>query len=224
MDDVLSHSGGRPLHFVDEEEYTKIAGTPPNLQNGEACNTFSSQLLIICIKSLDFITPAVEPSISHELGHLLLTCHEYPRSPLYASPLLGELHNIIEHSIFYPWLKTNYDIDLYKIGNQRLVNFLKKDLPNLGRSDQSLIFSYAKFMVEADDAYWQERLQKACDKKNHQYKNIADKAMQHIKELPMSVSDVQHFKNKFVAVLETLNIAKDLWPEFLCSITIDGRG
>lgn len=226
MDDVLlQSSNNRPLVFMDEEEYTETSGRSPELSDGEACFTGNDQRFIICLKSLERITHEEELSIAHELGHLwLLFCgfspermygdDESERQEAYKQ-FLGPLRAIMEHTIFYPFLKSNYQIDLYKVGNKRLSAFIKGDIHKLKSiSDTaSLILSYIKFGVESDDDYWKEKLSKIYSKPD--YAGCKEKAE---KLLPIITSNntptPKDFINKYRQVLKTLDIKQELWPDF----------
>lgn len=226
MDDVLAKSDGRPLVFGDAQEHQNIIGLPfpPGCI---ACLIPTSKSFIICIKQLDSISDEEEKQIAHELGHLWLTFHDFPREK--RSNLsdkqqrydicFGPLLEIMEHAIFYPWLKTNYGIDLYKIGNQRLYEFLHGELPNRkieSEGDQiPLIMNYLKFKIESDDSYWQERLSKAYSKvKFVNLKEIVERLLPIIQQVASKSPDSQCFITKFREALEIMNIKPEIWPDF----------
>lgn len=222
LDNVLSYSDGRPLEFVDEGKYAKITGKSPKLSAGEACFTGSEQRFIICLKSLELITPENELSIAHELGHLWLLLHGFPKEGQYADAerqdayerCCGPLRDIMEHAIFYPWLNDNYKIDLYKRENQRLVDFIRNDLPK--RKDQiSLILNYIKFKIQTDEKYWQDRLNKAYSRTDLTgLKDKGESVLPSIQELVSKPPNSQLFVAKYCDALNALNIKREIWPDF----------
>ncbi|MBI4377895.1 MAG: hypothetical protein HY578_02235 [Nitrospinae bacterium] len=196
----------------------------------EACFTGSEKRFFICLKSLAPMTPEKELPVSHEMGHLWLTLHSFPRENRNISDeqqkrydsLFGPLLEVMEHAIFYPWLKNNYGIDLYRVGNQRLVDFLKNKFPNRKNESQgdqvSLILNYIKFKVESNSSYWQERFSRAYSKNKFiDLKLVGERVLPIIQELASKPPDPQYFIKKYREVLETMNIEQELWPDF-CSL------
>jgi hypothetical protein len=234
VDDVFAKSDGScQLEFGDAQEYQKILGTP--FPPGTcACLTGNDKrfIILINVEQLSSITDKEELEIAHEFGHVWLSLYDFPRERQYNSTdrqkmydiCFGPLFDLMQHAIFYPWLKTNYEIDLYKVGNQRLVSFLRNELPNLrieSEGDQvSLIMNYLKFKIESDDPYWQERLHKAYSKTPFKdLREIAEKALPIIQELISKSTDPQYFVEKYRKVLEAMNIKREIWPDFAQAIS-----
>lgn len=229
MTDVLAKSdGSRPLEFGDAQEHQKMMGVPFP-REARACLIPSNKRFIIIIE-LGSIRSEDEIEIAHELGHLWLHLHNFPRERQYIIPdeqerqdrynkLFGPLLEIMEHAIFYPWLKTIYKIDLYKVGKQRLVDFLRNELPNRKiESDGdrvSLTLNYLKFKVESDDLYWQERMHKAYTKGEFvKLREKAEGSLPIIQELATKTPDPQDFIGKYCDVLKACNIKREIWPDF----------
>lgn len=127
----------------------------------------------------------------------------------------------MEHAVYYPLIKDKYQIDLYKIGNERLNRFITDQLPNLGNGSTPekllLVLNYIKYEVEAGDPYWLESLHKAYSKKAPDVKNIADSVLLIVKELA-GTKDPQSFIAQYCAVLRILDthfeIPAEQWPNF----------
>ena len=222
-----------PLIFIDKKEYEEKWGIP-FMSGGCACSFIFEGKLFVVLKELDSILMQ-EASIAHELGHFWLESHGFPRRPQGLFKTKDEeerynicfyrLHEIMEHSIFYPWLKDNYSFDLYSIGNERLVNFLKNEISSLcdeystnkpeGRKVQ-LILYYLKFKVEADKRYWQDRLGKAYSKGMLvEMRDTAQQVLPIIRSLSNQELDSKCFKEKYREVLRIMGIDKQFWPEYM---------
>lgn len=233
MDDVLANSDGRLLQFVDEDEYIGITGASPNLSDDEACCTSNDQLVIICLKSLIPINPEKELSIAHELGHVRLRFYGFPDEETISDPVkkeffelfTGPLRDIMEHAIFYPWLKNDYNIDLYeKKGKPRIVNFIKNDLPLVSVKSQDkvmlLMLNYVKHSVETNNTYWLERLRNVYEKKLIQSKELGERILQIMRQLSTATPDAKQYIDKYIDILNILGIKRELWPQFclICQI------
>lgn len=228
MEDVLAHSdGSRPLVFCDEEEFHKVTGNPLQ-QNDVACLLPSDQMCRICLRHLDSITTEVELAIAHELGHLWLQFHRFPRKKMFTDAIkqeayrycFGPLLDIMEHAVYYPWLRDNYNFDLYKVGNQRLVDFIKNEIPKrtiVSQADEiSLMLNYIKFHVESNNLYWQEKLRKAYSKPVFlSLKEIAERPLPVIMELSADPINPHTFIETYRNVLELMDIERSIWPSFL---------
>lgn len=233
MDDVLAKSDGRPLVFGDAQEYQKILGTP--FPPGTcACLTGNDKrfIILINVEQLSSITDKEEQEIAHEFGHVWLSLHDFPRERQYNSTdrqkmydiCFGPLLDLMEHAIFYPWLNTNYKINLYKVGNQRLVDFLHNELPNRrieSEGDQvSLIMYHLKFKIESDDPYWQGRLDKAYAKATFvELKSVGEKLLSIIQELVSKSPAPQYFITKYREALKVMKIEQEIWPDFAQAIS-----
>jgi hypothetical protein len=204
MDDVLAKSDGRLLQFVDEVEYIGITEASPNLSDDEGCCTSNDQLVIICLKSLAPINTDKELSIAHELGHARLRFLGFPDEKTISDPVkkqffelfTGPLRTIMEHAIFYPWLKNDYNIDLYEQkGKPRIINFIKNDLPFVNVKSQDevmlLMLNYVKHSVETSNTYWLGRLQNVYDKKLIQSKELGEKVLQIMRQLSTATPDAK---------------------------------
>jgi hypothetical protein len=227
LDDVLAKSdGSRQLEFGDSQEHQRFyVNSFP--EGAIACLIPTSKSFIICIKQLDSISDEEEKEIAHELCHLWLTFHGFPRERVSDDPqqneaykqYVGPLHAIMEHAIFYPWLKNNYGIDLYRVGNQRLVDFLKNKFPNRKNESQrdqvSLFLNYIKFKVESDSSYWQERLSRAYSKNKFiDLKLVDERVLPIIQELTSKSLDPHYFIAKYREVLEIMDIKREISPDF----------
>ena len=178
MEYIMSRFPSFPLIFVDKREYEEKWGIP-FMSGGCACSFIFEGKLFVVLKELDSILMQ-EASIAHELGHFWLESQGFPRRPQGLFKTKDEeerynicfyrLHEIMEHSIFYPWLKDNYNFDLYAIGTKRLVEFLSNELPKLSneysihkyqKQEIRLILNYLKYNTESDDRDLQDRLEKA---------------------------------------------------------------
>jgi hypothetical protein len=225
INEVLAKSGDLPLQFWDSQEY-EMNRRESLKTGGKACSFKGNGFLVIVLQKFEQICKE-ELTIAHELGHLWLQSHGLPRQGSFKSEeekegykyCFGPLLEIMEHAIFYPWLKTTYKIDLYKVGNKRLVDFLRNELPHRkteSKGDQvSLIMNYFKFKVESDNHYWQERIYKAYSKGEFvKLREKAEGSLPIIQELTGKTPDPQFFIEKYHKVLEILNIKQEIWPDF----------
>jgi len=138
---------------------------------------------------------------------------------------LGPLRDIMEHAVYYPLIKNKYKIDLYKIGKERLDNFIKSQLPNLKNESEPekllLMLNYIKYEVESDDHYALEKLQIAYSNKALDVKNVADRLLPVVKKLA-NTKDVQFFISQYQKALKILDthfcIPAKLWPNFATQI------
>lgn len=234
MEYVMRRFSGFPLIFVDKKESEETWGIS-FIEGGVAYSFKDKERLVIALKELDSILTQ-EPTIAHELGHFWLESHGFPRKrdtfktkdeEKRYTICLGRLLEIMEHAIFYPWLKVNYKFDLYRIGNERLVNFLRDEISSLCNKYSAnkheggkvtLILSYIKFNVEADSRYryWQDRLEKAYSKRTLvEIRDTAKLVLPIIRSLENQEPDSKCFKEKYYEVLGTIGIDKQFWPEYM---------
>lgn len=229
VDDVLLESNDpRPLMFGDEQEFKIIRGVPFPIESN-ACFMPSRERFIVFVKHIDTIGSDAEHAIAHELGHLWLFLLGLPPEKITTDrdrqeiwdTFFGPLREIMEHEVYYPLLKTKYQIDLYKIGNERLFDFIKSQFPSLKNKTAPekllLMLNYIKYNVESDNSYWQERLHKAYSKKAQDVKNVAECLLPIVQTLA-STRDVQLFISQYRKVLGILNahfdVREELWPNF----------
>lgn len=228
MDDVLAKSNGsHTLEFSDALEHQKYLTDEKN-----ACIISGKNKSIIVVKQLDPITDKEELAIAHELGHLWLLSHNFPRERQYDLSAeaeqerqerydicFGPLLEIMEHAIFYPHLKADYKINLYEPGNERLVDFIRKVLPNRKiQSDGdkiSLILNYVKFKIESNENYWHEMLDRSYSRTEFlDFKGTGQKLLSIIQELARNPLDSQYFIAKYREILEVMDIEDKIWPDF----------
>ena len=232
MEYVMRRFSGFPLIFVDKKESEKTWGIP-FIDGGVAYSFKDKERLVIALKELDSIF-LQEPIIAHELGHFWLESHGFPRRQQGPFKTKDEenrydtcfrpLLEIMEHTIFYPWLKVNYSFDLYSTGNERLVNFLRNEISSLCNKYSAnkyqgdkvtLILYYIKFHMEADNRYWQGRLENAYSKGMLvEMRDTAQRVLPIIRSLANQEPDSKCFKEKYCEVLKTMRINEQLWPEF----------
>lgn len=228
LNDVLLESDGSCLlRFGDKLEFQKIKGRPFPEGTNACFNPFREQFIIF-VNQIDEITSKEEHAIAHELGHLWLLLLGLPPEKITTDKdrqdnwdtFFGPLREFMEHAVYYPLLRTEYKIDLYETGNERLVDFIKRQLPTLKNESAQekllLMLNYIKYAVESDNHYWQDRLHKAYSKKTLDVKNIADSLLPIVQELA-STKDTRFFISQYRKVLETLNTHFDIpqqWPKF----------
>ena len=231
-DSLIESNDPRPLKFGDEQEYKAIKGnfSPTDIN---ACFCPFKDKFIIFIKQIDKIKCKEECDIAHELGHLWLFLLGLPPEKKTTNrdrqmawdTFFGPLREIMEHAVYYPLIKNKYQIDLYKIGTERLNNFIKSQLPNLKNESEPekllLLLNYIKYEVESDDHYALERLHNAYSKKALDVKNIADRLLRVVQELA-SIRDAQFFISQYRKTLKILDIhfciPVKLWPNFVTQI------
>ena len=233
MEYIISRFSGFPLIFWDKKEFEEKLGIP-FLPEGTGCCFKDKDKLVIALKELDSIF-LQEPIIAHELGHFWLESHGFPRRQQGPFKTKDEedrynicfrpLLEIMEHAIYYSWLKVNYSFDLYSVGDKRLVNFLRNELASLCNKylankhegeKVTLILSYIKFNVEADNRYWQDRLEKAYSKGIlAEIRHTAQQVLPIIRSLSNQEPDSKCFKEKYLKVLGNIGIDKQFWPEYM---------
>ncbi|HHT9138606.1 MAG TPA: ImmA/IrrE family metallo-endopeptidase [Candidatus Wunengus sp. YC60] len=229
---IMSRFPGVPLIFVDKKECKENLGIPFS-EEGNACCFTKEGNMYVALKELDSLL-AKEPDIAHELGHFWLESHGFPRRlqvPFKTKDekerdyYFARLHEIMEHAIIYPWLKDNYSFDLYIIGTNRLVEFLRNELPKLSNEYSiykyplqkvTLIIYYLKYDTESDDRGLQDRLEKAYSKSTLvEMRYIAKRVLKIIRGLSNQEPDPKCFKEKYCEVLKTIGIDKQFWPEYM---------
>lgn len=232
MEYVMRRFSGFPLIFVDKKESEETWGIP-FIDGGVAYSFKDKERLVIALKELDSILTQ-EPTIAHELGHFWLESHGFPRKrdtfktkdeEERHTICFGRLLEIMEHAIFYPWLKVNYKFDLYRIGNERLVNFLKNNfsslrnryLTNKQQGDKvKLILNYVKFHVEADNYNVQKRQEDAYSEGVLvEIRDTAQQTLSIICDLVNQEPDSKCFKERYCEVLRIMGISKQFWPEYM---------
>jgi len=225
-DILLEANDPRPLMFGDEQEFKTIKGKPFPAEIN-ACFNPSPNRFIIFLKHIDKLESKEQNDIAHELGHLWLLLLGLPSekrttdmdkqesSDAFFSPL----RDIMEHAVYYPLLKNNYQIDLYKIGNKRLADFITRQLPNLKNESTPekllLLLNYIKYEVESDDHYWLETLHKSYSNKALDVINVGGCLLPLVQKLA-SVKDAQLFISQYRKVLEIIDahfdVPVELWP------------
>lgn len=197
----------------------------------------SAEVFIIIVRGLksEKVTVEQELAIAHELGHLHLTLRGFPREKRIGNTsnkkqeayvyFFGPLLEIMEHAVFYPWLKSKYEFDLYKVGNTRLAtNFKEKILPGQSKnrySEPAVMVHYIKWMTECDNKYWQERFYKVYSKNFNGYVEVLNNCVSIIKELTNGSPHPDSFIKKYRAVVDNIIpkliiIEKESYPDFLC--------
>lgn len=228
-DILLEANDPRPLLFGDEQEFKTIKGKTFPAETNACFNPFFDRFIIF-LKHIDKIGPKEQHDIAHELGHLWLLFFGLPSEKKTAdggrqaswNTFFSPLRDSMEHAVYYPLMKDNYQIDLYEIGNERLAKFITDQLPNLGNESTPekllLILNYIKYEVESDDHYWLERLHESYSKKALDVMNVVDSLLPFVQKLASS-KDAQFFISQYRKVLEILNthfnVPVELWPTFV---------
>lgn len=230
LNDILSEANdSRPLMFGDEQEFKTIKGIPFPEETNACFNPFLDRFIIF-LKDIDKIGLKEQHDIAHELGHLWVLILGLPPEKKSTDrdrqaswdTFFSPLRDIMEHAAYYPSIKDKYQIDLYKIGNERLVNFITIQLPNLRNESTPekllLILNYLKYKVEADDNYWLERLHKTYSKIALDVITVADNLLPLVQKLA-NTKDAQIFVSQYRKVLENLNahfgMPVEPWPTFV---------
>ena len=229
LNEILFESDDRrPLFFGDELEFRSIKSKPFPIETNACFSPFGDRFIIF-LKHIDKIENQEECDIAHELGHLWLLLLGLPPENITTDrnrqanwdTFFSPLREFMEHAVYYPLIKSKYQIDLYKIGNERLVDFIRNQLPNLKNESIPekllLMLNYIKYEVEADDHSWRERLHQAYSKKALDVKNIADSLLPDVQKLART-KDAQFFilqYRKVLKIIETyFNIQLEPWPNF----------
>ena len=233
MNDILAKSdGSRPLIFADEQTHNSKLKKPfPFGVNAFFLPDIVNKRYYIFLKQICVITKKEELDIAHELGHLWLFLCNFPSTKkttnkykqavydAYLEPLFA----IMGHSIFYSYILNNYKINLYEVGNSRLIGFIKNQLPSLNNTSKEeslhLALYYIKYVVESDDQHWLGILHKAYSEKAPDNLRIAEDSLLPIIQELVNEPNPQNFKEKYRAALEVIednfDISRDLWPEFV---------
>ncbi len=228
-DILLEANDQRPLMFGDEQEFNTIKCKPFPAETNACFNPFLDRFIIF-LKHIDEIGPKEQHDIAHELGHLWLLLLGLPSEKKTTDrdrqanwdTFFSPLRDSMEHAVYYPLIKAKYQIDLYKIGNERLANFIADQLPNIGNESKPeklfLILNYIKYEVESDDHYWLERLHDVYSKKALDVIKVGDSLLPVIQKLA-STRDAQLFILQYRKVLEILDVhfgvPVELWPTFV---------
>jgi len=230
LNDILLESDDpRPLMFGDEQEFKTIKGKPFPTETNACFNPFLDRFIIF-LKHIDKVGSKEQYDIAHELGHLWLLFLGLPSEKKTTDrdrqeswdTFFSPLRDSMEHAVYYPLIKDKYQIDLYKIGNKRLADFIRRQLPNLKNESTPekllLTLNYIKYEVESDDRYWLERLHKAYSKEALDVINVGDCLLPLVQKLA-STKDAQFFISQYRKVLEILNthfgVPVELWPTFV---------
>ena len=229
-DILLEFNDPHPLMFGDEIEFKTIKGMPFSIETNACFSPFRDRFIIF-LKHIDKIGREDEYDIAHELGHLWLLLLGLPPEmkttdkdrQVSWDTFFSPLRDSMEHAVYYPLIKDKYQIDLYKIGNERLVDFIRNQLPNLknGSAPEKLLLmlNYIKYEVESDDHYWIERLHEAYSKKALDVKNVADSLLLPVVQKLARTKDAQFFISQYRKVLIILDthfgVPAELWPTFV---------
>jgi hypothetical protein len=233
LDDVLAKSDGSyQLYFADEQEHKRELKRPfPFGVNACFEPDIENKQFFIFLKQICVITKKEELDIAHELGHLWLRLCNFPLTKrttnrykqkiydVYLSPLFDTM----SHSIFYSYILNNYKINLYEVGNSRLIDFIKNQLPSLNNTSKEeslrLTLYYIKYVVESDDQHWLGILHKAYSEKAPDNLRIAEDSLLPIIHELVNEPNPENFNGKYRAALEVIednfDISRDLWPEFV---------
>jgi hypothetical protein len=231
-DSLLESDDPRPLMFGDEQEFKTIKGKPFHAEIN-ACFSPVKNRFIIFLKQIDKIGSKEECDISHEIVHLWLLLLGLPSEKESTNrdrqaawdTFFGPLREIMEHAVYYPLIKNIYQINLYKIGTERLDHFIKSQLPSLKNESEPekllLLLNYIKYEVESDDHYALEGLHNAYSKKALDVKNVADILLPVVRKLA-SIKDAQFFIAQYRKILKIIGtnfcIPENLWPNFVTQI------
>jgi hypothetical protein len=228
-DILLEANDPRPLLFGDEQEFKTIKGKIFPAETNACFNPFLDRFIIF-LKHIDNINRREQLDIAHELGHLWLLLLGLPPEKKSTDrdrqaswdTFFSPLRDSMEHAVYYPLMKDKYQIDLYKIGNERLANFITDQLPDLGNESTPekllLILNYIKYEVESDDHSWLERLREIYSKKASDVINVGDILLPLVQKLART-KDAQFFISQYRKVLKILDtllgVPVELWPTFI---------
>jgi hypothetical protein len=228
-DVLLDANDSRPLMFGDEQEFKTIKGVSFPEEMNACFNPFIDRFIIFT-KNINRIGLKEQDDIAHELGHLWLLFLGLPSELKSNDPdkqiswdtFFSPLRDSMEHAAYYPLMKDKYQIDLYKIGNERLVNFVTYQFPDYGNESGSekllLILNYIRYKVESNDHYWLERLQNAYSKRALDVIKVTDNLLPLVQKLASS-KDAIFFISQYRKVLEILDrhfgIPEKIWPTFV---------
>ncbi len=230
LNDILLESDDpRLLMFGDEQEFKTIKGKPFPIETNACFNPFLDRFIIF-LKHIDKIGSKEQYDIAHELGHLWMLLLGLPSEKKTTDrdrqeswdTFFSPLRDSMEHAVYYPLIKDKYQIDLYKIGNKRLADFIRRQLPNLKNESTPekllLMLNYIKYEVESDDHYWLERLHQAYSKKAVDVITAGDSLLPLVQKLA-STKDAQFFISQYRKVLKILDthfrVPVELWPTFV---------
>jgi hypothetical protein len=155
---LLEGNDPRPLMFGDEQEFKNIKGMSFPAETNACFGPFLDRFVIF-LRRIDDIGLKEEHDIAHELGHLWLVLLGLPSEKRSNDAtrqtswdtFFSPLRDIMEHAVYYPLVKDKYQIDLYRIGNERSADFITEQLPNLGTESAPekllLILNYIKYRV-----------------------------------------------------------------------------
>jgi len=230
LNDILQDANDpRPLMFGDEQEFKTIKGVPFPAEINACLNPFLDRFVIF-LKKIDRIGLKEQDDTSHELGHLWLLFLGLPsefkssdevrqtRWDTFFSPL----RDTMEHAVYYPLIKDKYQINLYKIGNKRLANFITDQLPNIGNESVPkkllLILNYIKYEVESNDNFLLKKLHEEYSERALDVIKVTENLLPLVQKLA-SRKDAQFFISQYRKVLAVLDshfdIPEKIWPTFV---------
>ncbi len=226
---LLDGRDPRPLIFGDEKAFEAIKGISFPAEMSACFNPFPDRFIIF-LKRIDKIGSKEEHDIAHELGHLWLLFLGLPSEKRSSDidrqanwdTFFSPLRDTMEHAVYYPLIRDEYQINLYKIGNERLANFITDQLPSMGNESEQekllLILNFIKYKVESDSYYWLDKLHEAFSRQAIDAMQIANSLLPLIQKLA-AIKDMQLFVSQYRKVLEILSIhfdiPKELWPAFV---------
>jgi hypothetical protein len=233
MNDLLTKSDDNyKLYFADEHEHIKELhrGLGFGVNAGFKLDIENKQFFIF-LKQISRISDKEDLEIAHELGHLWLFLCNFPstkratnkyKQEIYDN-CFGLLKNIMEHFIIFTYILNNYKINLYEVGNSRLIAFIKNQLPDLNNTsnEESLLltFYYIKHTVESNDQHWQGIMRENYSEKAPDSLKIAEVSLLPIVRELVNEPTPEIFTTKYHTAMEVLednfNIPRNNRPEIV---------